>query len=158
LRKAAGEDLFAFIVLRCTGLRVSDAMHLTSASVHFDRGANGEIEVVTQKRGKKTIIPLSSELNDALQTAFHKPKPQPGQHVLINPDTAKPFTSVKALGIRAGVTRVHPHCFRDTFVGDMLARGTSSYVVGQMVADTTETLRTSRQGPGAAPYGKRPGN
>lgn len=147
LRKVAGDDFFAFIVLRWTGLRASDAVKLTWANVHFERGANGEIELVTQKRGKTAIIPLSPELHDALQNAFHKQKPQPEQQVLINPDTAKPFTSrarlyhrMKSLGTRAGVTRVHPHCFRDTFVCDMLARGTSSYVVGQMVADTTETI------------------
>jgi integrase len=102
---------------------------------------------VTQKRGKKAIIPLSPELHDTLQTVFRKQKPQTGQNVLMNPETGKPYTNrgrlyypMKALGVRAGVTRVHPHCFRDTFVCDMLARGTSSYVVGQMVADTTETI------------------
>jgi len=147
MRKEAGTDLFSFIVLRWTGLRASDAINLTWNNIHFDRGVNGEIEVLTQKRSKTAIIPLSPELDDALRSAFQKTKLQPQDRVLINPETEEAFTSrarlyerIKALGIRAGVARVHPHCFRDTFICDMLARGTSTYVVAQMVADTTETI------------------
>jgi integrase len=119
LRKAAGKDLFAFVVLRWTGLRVPDAINLKWANVHFARGANGAFEVMTQKRGKPAIVPLSPELNDTLQSAFHKRKPE--DQVLINPETAKSFSSrprldnrMKELGVRAGVPRVHPHCFRDS--------------------------------------------
>lgn len=128
-------------------LSVSDAINLTWGNVHFDRGANGEIEVLTQKRSKTAIVPLAPELHDASRSVFQKTKPQRHDRVLINPETSKPYTSrarlysrMKALGTRAGISRVHPHCFRDTFVCDMLARGTSSYVVGQIVADTTETV------------------
>jgi integrase len=147
MRDSAGDDLFAFTLLRWTGLRVSDAVNLTWGQVHFDRGANGEIEVLTQKRNKIAIIPLSSELHNVLQDAVRKLKPHPRDRVLLNPDTGKPFTSrarlyhrMKSLGTRAGVTRVTPHCFRDTFICDMLARGCSTFVVGQMVADTTDTI------------------
>jgi integrase len=52
--------------------------------------------------------------------------------VLYNPETNKPFTSrwrlyarIVALGERAGVIRATPHCLRDTFACDMLARGAS---------------------------------
>jgi integrase len=93
------------------------------------------------------IVPLAPELHEALRSVFQKAKPQRQDRVLINPETGKPYTSrarlysrMKALGTRAGISRVHPHSFRDTFVCDMLARGTSSYVVGQMVADATETI------------------
>ena len=87
------------------------------------------------------------ELHTALQAAAHKLKPNAQDRVLVNPDTGKPFTSrarldhrMKSLGVRAGVARVTPHCFRDTFICDMLARGCSTFVVGQMVADTTDTI------------------
>lgn len=147
MRGAAGEDLFVFTLLRWTGLRVSDAVNLTWADVHFDRGTNGEIEVLTQKRGKVAIVPLSPELHGALQSTAHKLKPRPQDRVLTNPETGKPFTGrarlyyrMKSLGMRAGVKRVTPHCFRDTFVCDMLARGCSTFVVAQMVADTTDTI------------------
>jgi integrase len=67
--------------------------------------------------------------------------------VLYNPETGKPFASrkrlyerAKALGIRAGVKRVTPHCFRDTFACDMLARGEDIYGVAKMLADTADTV------------------
>jgi integrase len=146
LRKHAGKDTLSLLVLRWTGLRVGDAFKLTWDQVHFDRGANGEIEVMTQKRGKKAIIPLSSELRDTLDARRSETK---SDFVLENPETKLPYTSryrlysrMKALGKRAGVKRVTPHCFRDTFVCDMLARGVGIFDVASMVADTVETIET----------------
>jgi integrase len=67
--------------------------------------------------------------------------------VLHNPETDKPFNSrvrlyerAKKMGIRAGVARVTPRCFRDTFACDMLARGTGIYDVSKMLADTVDTV------------------
>jgi integrase len=152
LRAAAGEDLFAFLVLRWTGLRCSDAINLTWRHIHFDRGKNGEIEILTQKRGKPAIIPLSPELREALEDTFAKrskrQKVQPDDIVLCNPEFNQPFSSrhrlyerMKALGIRAAVERVTPHCFRDTFACDMLARGAGIYDVAMMLADTVDTIQ-----------------
>ena len=62
LRKVADDDLFMFLLLRWTGLRGSDTVSLRWSNVHFDRGVNGEIEVLTQKRTKVAIVPLSTEL------------------------------------------------------------------------------------------------
>jgi integrase len=63
LREAAGEDLFMFLLLRWTGLRGSDAVNLRWENIHFNQGVNGEIEVMTQKRSKLAIIPLSTQLS-----------------------------------------------------------------------------------------------
>jgi hypothetical protein len=49
------------------------------------------------------------------------------------------YERTKALGDRAKVHRVTPHCFRDTFACDMLARGASIYDVAKMLADTVES-------------------
>jgi hypothetical protein len=61
--------------------------------------------------------------------------------------TEEPFTSrkrlyerAKALGVRSGVWRVTPHCFRDTFACDILARGEDIYGVAKMLADTVDTV------------------
>ena len=35
---------------------------------------------------------------------------------------------------------VTPHCFRDTFACDLLARGASIYDVAKMLADTVDTV------------------
>jgi hypothetical protein len=87
------------------------------------------------------------KLHDLLQEAYAARKPRSGDAVLINPQTKLPFTSssrlwhrMVSLVERSGVGRVHLHCFRDTFICDMLARGTSTYIVGQMVADETDTI------------------
>jgi integrase len=147
LREVAGEDLFMFLLLRWTGLRGSDAVNLRWENIHFDRGVNGEIEVMTQKRSKLAIIPLSTQLRNALEELHQARKPHKDDRVLYNPETGRPFASrkrlyerSKALGLRAGVKRVTPHCFRDTFAVDMLARGLGIFDVAKMLADTVDTV------------------
>jgi integrase len=102
---------------------------------------------MTQKRSKLAIIPLSTELRNALEEEDQIRKPRKEVRVLYNPETGESFTSrkrlyerTKALGVRAGVKRVTPHCFRDTFACDMLARGEDIYGVAKMLADTVDTV------------------
>ncbi len=153
LRKEAGDDLFNFLFLRWTGLRGSDAVSVRWQDIHFDRGANGEVEKVTQKRGKLAIVPLSTELREQLEDVFAARKPRLDDQVLLNPDNGRPFAvlgveggrkrlyqRMKALGERAGVRRVTPHCFRDTFACDMLAREVGIFEVAKMLADTADTI------------------
>jgi integrase len=111
--------------LRWKGLRGGDAVGLRWRDILFDRGTNGEIQVLTQKRGKIAIIPLSSELRTALEEAHSKRKTRPDDLVLFNPENGEPFLDrsrlnerCKALGQRAGIKRGTPHCFRDTFASD----------------------------------------
>jgi integrase/recombinase XerC/integrase/recombinase XerD len=146
LRESAGQDLFMFLLLRWTGLRGSDAVNLQWGNVHLDRGQNGEIEVLTRKRSKTAIVPLSTELRNALEDI--KGKQKPDDLVLHNPETNLPFSNrkrlyerTKALGERAKINRVTPHCFRDTFACDMLARGASIFDVAKMLADTVDTVK-----------------
>jgi hypothetical protein len=108
---------------------------------------DGEIEVLTQKRRKVAIIPLSTELRNALEEVSSKRKVRRDEPVLYNPETRKPFLCrvrlyehAKALGVRASVTRVTPHCFHHTFACDMLARGASIFDVAKMLADTVDTV------------------
>jgi integrase/recombinase XerC len=145
LREHAGQDLFTFLLLRWTGLRGSDAVNLQWRNVHLDRGQNGEIEVLTQKRSKTAIVPLSTELRNAIEEIKNKQAPE--DFVLHNPETEASFSNrkrlyerMKALGERSKVSRVTPHCFRDTFACDMLARGASIYDVAKMLADTVDTV------------------
>jgi integrase len=93
-------------------------------------------------------------LRDALEEVNSKRKPRRDDAVLYDPDNGRPFAvlgveggrkrlyqRMKALGERAGVRRVTPHCFRDTFAYDMLARGTGLYDVAMMLADTVDTIQ-----------------
>jgi integrase len=156
LREAAGRDNLAFLLLRWTGLRGGDAVNLIWADVRFDQGENGEIEVMTQKRRKKAIIPLMPELRTALENA--RKQARPADFVLCNPYTGlayskgnastndagrkKLYERIKELGNRAKVD-VTPHDLRDTFACDMIARGIDIYIVAMMLADTVSTVESS---------------
>ncbi len=143
MRDKAAEDVIAFLLLRWTGLRGSDAVALTWAEIHFDRR---EIERITQKRRKKVILPIHPELLFVLETDFAERQPKPADRVLLNPTTRTPLTRprlyhrILALGKRAGVVDAHPHRFRDTLAVDMLTRGASPYDVAKMLGDTIETV------------------
>jgi integrase len=143
MRSRAGDDLLAFMLLRWSGLRGSDAVALTWSEVHFDRK---EIERVTQKRTKKVIVPIHSELLAVLEMERTRRNPKATDRVLLHPIAATALTRKRlyhrmlAFGKRAGVADAHPHRFRDTFAVDMLARGASPYDVAKLLGDTIETV------------------
>lgn len=143
MREHAGPDLLMFLLLRWTGLRGVDAVKLTWAEVHLDRK---EIERVTQKRKKRVILPMHTELLFALEAEHETLRPQPTDRVLLNPATGTAMTRPRlysrmlALGKRAGVAGAHPHRFRDTLAVDMLSRGASPYDVAKMLGDTIDTV------------------
>jgi len=143
LRKHAGPDLLSFLLLRWTGLRGSDAVKLTWGEVYLDRK---EIERVTQKRHKKVILPIHTELLFALELEHDRRNPKPTDRVLLNPTTGKSMTRprlyqrIQSMGRRAGVPTARPHRFRDTLAVDMLTRGASPYDVAKMLGDTIETV------------------
>jgi integrase len=143
LRENAGADSLAFALLRWTGLRGSDAVALTWAEVDFDLR---EIVRVTQKRTKRVVIPIHTELLFALEAERDRCNPQPCDRVLLNPETGKPFTRMRlysrmlALGRRAGVAGANPHRFRDSLAVEMLVRGATPYDVAKVLGDTIETV------------------
>jgi len=143
MRQHAGEDLLAFLLLRWTGLRGSDLVTLRWREAHLD---SKEIERVTQKRRKKVILPIHTELQFALETERNQRSPAPSDRVLLNPATGKALTRprlyyrIQALGRRAGVPNARPHRFRDTLVVDMLTRGGNPYDIAKMLGDTIETI------------------
>lgn len=141
MRENAGDDLLAFLLLRWTGLRGSDAVRITWNEVYFDRR---EIERVTQKRRKLVIIPIQTELLFALEAERDRRNPQASDRILLNPETDKPmsrprlYERMKRLGRRAGIKDVHPYRFRDTMAVDMLARGASPYDVAKLLGGGLE--------------------
>jgi integrase len=143
LRGAAGTDLLAFLLLRWTGLRGSDAVGLHWGEIDW---ASKEINRLTQKRRKRVIVPIHPELQFVLETEYAQRNPHVEERVLLNPNTGKSYSRPRlyermlALGRRAGVLDAHPHRFRDTFAVDMLARGASPYDVAKLLGDTIETI------------------
>jgi integrase len=145
LRKVVGEDLLIFLLLRWTGLRGSDAVTLRWKEVDWrDKGINR----LTQKRLKQVWVPLHPELLFVLDVERQRRQPEADDYILLNPATGKPLTRprlyerIRALGDRAGVIRVHPHRFRDTFAVDMLLKGLSPYDVAKILGDTIHTIET----------------
>jgi integrase len=145
LREHASDDLLIFLLLRWTGFRGSDAVAITWREVHSD---TKEIERVTQKRRKRVMVPIHSELLFALEVERERRKPEPSHRVLLNPATGKPLTRPRlyhrmlALGKRANVADAHPRRFRDTLAVDMLMRGASPYDVANDVAKCSAMLLT----------------
>ena len=81
------------------------------------------------------------------QLHYQERKPRQEDRVVLNPENGQPFETrkplyerVKALGFCANVKQVTPHCFRDTFACDMLARGEDIYSIAKMLADTVDTI------------------
>lgn len=91
-------------------------------------------------------MPIHTELLFGLELERDRRHPKASDRVLLNPATGKPMTRprlyqrVQSMGRRAGVTRAHPHRFRDTLAVDMLTRGASPYDVAKMLGDTIETV------------------
>lgn len=143
LRQSANEDLLAYLLLRWTGLRGSDAVRLTWAEIDWDAR---EINRLTQKRKKRVVLPISQELFFALEAERNKRASQPDERILVNPRTNDPMTRPRlyqrmlAVGKRAGVPDAHPHRYRDSFAVDMLARGASPYDVAKLLGDTVATV------------------
>lgn len=143
LREVVDSDLLIFLVLRWTGMRGSDVVSLKWSEIDFE---SKEISRVTLKRRKRVVVPMSSELNFALESEFEARSPARDDVVLLNPATGRVlsrprlYERIRALGRRANVADAHPHRFRDTFCVDMLARGVNPYHVAQLAGITVEML------------------
>lgn len=116
-----------------TGLRLSNILNLKWQSINFDMGF---IEILKQenKGHKKIQIPLSAKFKDELvkigikKTGF----------VFINPDTQKPYTSIKtgfnkAL-YRAGIENFRFHDLRHTVGTRLVANGVDLQTVKEILA------------------------
>ena len=78
LRENAGLDSLTFTLLRWTGFRGSDAVALTWGEI--DLGGR-EIVRITQKRGKKVMMPIHTELLFNLEAEHDRRKPNPWERV-----------------------------------------------------------------------------
>jgi integrase len=79
-RDAAGVDLFAFLLLRWTGLRGSDAVGLRWEEIDWEAR---EINRLTLKRRKRVVLPIHQELLFALEVERDRRKPLPEDRVLL---------------------------------------------------------------------------
>lgn len=148
LVRHAGTDLLTVLVLLRTGFRRSDAIKLQWKHV-----GSTHIALTAQKNGNKVRIPMSADLTSALAAVRTErygkvdSEEYANDFVLLNPYTGSPFNTgkklyerVKRVGERAGVKRVHPHRFRDTFAKDCFAKGCDITEVANFLGDKPETV------------------
>jgi integrase len=131
MRPHAGEDLLAFLLLRHSGFRGSDAVQLTWSEVRFD---SREIERLTQERRKLVVLPVHTQLLFALEAEYARRNPL---------RTAVAVAVVRHVQIQKDALvwlHAHPHRFRDTFAVDLLCAGAGIYDVARMLGHTAETI------------------
>lgn len=116
-----------------TGLRLSNILNLKWESINFDYGY---IEILKQEnKGHKQIqIPLSSRFKKELKKIGIKQK----GYVFINPDTHKPYKTIKtgfnrALE-RAGIENFRFHDLRHTVGTRLVASGADLQTVKEILA------------------------
>jgi integrase len=154
MRNNAGNDLFLFLLLRWTGFRRSDGALLQWQEVFMNRK---EIQHVCKKNGKEVILPIHSELLEALDTERQRRHPQPSETVLTKQDATvgmldfgvrspgdalsenELYRRVVALGKRCGV-HAYPHRFRATFAVELLLRDADVFTVAKLLGDTVDTV------------------
>jgi integrase len=130
---AEGETRLVYLLMRWTGLRVSDVAALPWGAVNFDKRT---LTWLTQKRKKLVCIPLSNELMAELE----KYRGADGERIIPGATRAKLYTMIKALGEKAGVENVHPHRFRANFACFLLSKGATLHDVAEILGDKTSTV------------------
>jgi site-specific recombinase XerD len=131
------------LVLRYTGLRISDA-----ATLRKDRIQNGRIFLHTKKTGGMVFLPVPKQLEEALNAL---PPPRgAGEHprcyfwneissrrcVLNSADRM-----LRTVFKRAGVKGAHPHKFRHTLATELLARGYTEQDVADILGISPAVVR-----------------
>jgi len=135
MRNHAEDDRLLFLLLTQTGLRASDAIHLTWREVSLDQQ---QIEYVQHKSPRKIILPIQAEILSALRTEHQRRNPRQNEPVLQH-SNGKPFTReylcrrIMALGGRSGVQHAHAYRFRQTFIVDLLLRGVDPFFVATLL-------------------------
>jgi integrase len=130
---AEGETRLVYLLMRWTGLRVSDVAALTWSAVDLEKRT---LTWLTQKRKKLVCVPLSEELTAELE----KYRGADGEKIVPGATRARLYTMIKALGEKAGVENVHPHRFRANFACFLLSKGATLHDVAEILGDKTSTV------------------
>lgn len=129
LEEVAGDDL-GFLLLRWTGMRVSDVCALEWGAMDF---TSKTLKWLTHKRKNWISVPLVPELLNRLEqeTGYI-----PTDQVLKGITRGRLYAAIKDLGERAGVVDCHPHKFRTTLACYLLGKGASLFDVARLLGDS----------------------
>lgn len=137
-REQGDADLLALILLmRHTGLRISDAVLLTG-----DRIQKDQLQLYTQKTGTFVSMPLAPELLQVLAAV----QPKRNQYLFVSGSNR--LETVTDLWRRklnrvfqaASVGDATPHRFRHTFAVDLLAKGVDVKHVSMLLGHSSVTI------------------
>jgi integrase len=129
---ADGIDRLAFLLLKWTGLRKSDASSVTWSAINWEKET---LTWETKKRHKQVIVPLHASLMAELK------KYRDDSDVQILPMAQnRLYQLVVNLGKKSGVENCHPHRFRAWFVCRLLAKGASLFDVSKMIGDSHQVV------------------
>jgi integrase len=144
-KHATGSNRLLLFVMLQTGLRASDAADLRWGDV-----ADGRVIKTPKKTQRKTgasiNVPMQKDLYDLIEAARTERSPKSADHVLLNPNTKKPFTQSRLyeaclrLGRQCGVKGSNPHRFRGSFAHDCYLAGCSAEQVAAYLGDTVKTV------------------
>jgi integrase len=130
---AKGETRLAYLILRWTGLRVSDVAALTWSAIDLEKRT---LTWLTQKRKKTVCVPLSDELTAEL-TKYNGPSKE---KIILGATRASLYSVIKELGFQSRVENVHPHRFRTNFACFLLSSGCTIHDVAEILGDRVSTV------------------
>jgi integrase/recombinase XerD len=136
-RPTADRDRALVLLLLDTGMRVGEVERLDVQSINID---TGQVIVATFGRGiksKSRTVYLGKSAKRAMWVylAKHKAGAKPTEKVFeMCSDTIRSL--LRGLGMRAGVSDVHPHKFRHTFAITYLRNGGNVIFLKQLLGHT----------------------
>jgi site-specific recombinase XerD len=138
LQCGSNQDLLTLIlVMRHTGLRISDAGMLKA-----DRIEGDQLKLHTQKSGSWVCIPLAPWLLERLRTVEVKP----GGYLFVTGSARLETVTdlwrrkIARVFAAAGVPHGHPHRFRHTFAVDLLSKGVDIKTVSLLLGHSSVTI------------------
>lgn len=136
----AWRDRALLELLYATGLRVSEAAHLTLEDLHFDEG----FLRCTGKGNKVRIVPFGDAARRAVREYLERGRPdlataRSGRELFLSHrgrgfDRQSLWRLIKAHARRAGIQkRVSPHTLRHSFASHLLANGAPLRVIQELL-------------------------
>ncbi len=125
----------ALRTIYATGLRISEALHLTTAQIDSSR----MVVRVVGKGQKERLVPLSPRLLEELRTFWHEPRPPkwmfPGKdrHQPLNATTVQ--KACKRACCAAVLPRITPHTLRHCHATHLLEEGVDTRTIQAWLGD-----------------------
>ena len=128
----------ALLLLRDTGMRISDVALLKRQQVDF---GSGRLVRTAKKNRKPITLPLSGECLEALwkypvENSYFFHREGTGEATTVN----RLRRLLGRVFASSGVERAHPHIFRHTLAANLAAQGVPILTIADILGDTPRTV------------------